>query len=749
MVYIREQWCGALDSSPLPPCNGRIVKSGVDVAVPGGSPVVPVPRLRRSPRRTAALLLVLLAAVASVSGLAAPAAQAAALAIIAPSSGAVLSTGATTVTGTATAGDQVQIGLRGGGDPLCITTAGPDGGWSCAVSLDDGPATLVAVELLAGGGTTSAAVPIAVLSAPVIESVDGSATSAGSVRGTAYPGASVAAVSNGGAACLATADSGGAWFCQLAPTPAPGSYRVTATQTASFAGSAASPASAPVTLVVDTAAPAAPALTSPSNGAALPLSGASYSGTGVDGTRAYVYVDRVNTCDAAVSGGAWSCTGGTITAGAHRVSAIAGDSAGNYSPPSPWIDVTFAAATTAPTGTPSATTPAAPGAAPSAPGAAASPAPSSAAPTASPSPVRPGEAAPTPEDEPTAEPTAAPVPAPDQDLGDAPPQPAPDAGSEPGGWSSATGMTTALSAGSPVVSMADWMRSLALALLSLALVVVPARLAAAGRAPRAERSWHLTGRNRAAVEYDDKPDTGPASPRLMVVGMIGCAAGLVLLSGRVDGQPAYLRLLIAVIVAVAVVNAVAAAVPALVGRRIGVSGIGVVAAPRALLLVAAAALVSRFAGLDPALLFGVVIGLVLPEGASAVDRAKLSTVRVVSLLGLAGLAWGASAVVPPDGSFGSVLAAEVLSATTLISVGSSVVLLFPVGRPAGRSILRWSPLLWLGLTLLATTVLFVLLTPTIASWSTDGGAGPVLFAVVAFSAVCTSIWAWRRFVESE
>ncbi|SOE04542.1 hypothetical protein SAMN06295924_104220 [Rathayibacter rathayi NCPPB 2980 = VKM Ac-1601] len=748
MVYIREQWCGALDSTLLRPCNGRIVKSGVDRAVPGDSPAVPVPRVRRSPLRTAALLLLLLA---SVSGLAAPSAQAAALAITAPASGAMLTSGSTTVTGTATAGNQVQIGLRGGGDPLCITTTGADGTWSCTVTLKDGPATLVAVELLAGGGTTSTAVPITVLSAPVIESVDGSATSAGSVRGTAYPGAKVAAVSNGGAACLATADSSGAWFCQLAPTPAPGSYRVTATQTASFAGSAASPASAPVTLVVDTAAPVAPALTSPATGAVLPLSGASYSGTGVNGTRAYVYVDRVNTCDAAVSAGVWKCTGGTITAGAHRVSVIAGDKAGNYSSPSPWVDVTFAATTTAPIPTPTTTPPTTPGASPAAPSAPAAPAPAptSAAPNTAPAPTHPDDDAPAPQKEPSDQPTPEPAPAPDQGGGTPPQAPAPDTGSAPGGWSSATGMTTALTAGSPVVTMADWMRSLALALLSLALVVVPARLAAAGRAPRTGRSWQLTGRNRAAVEYDDKPDAAPVSPRLMVVGMIGCAAGLVLLSGRVDGQPAYLRLLIAVIVAVAVVNAVAAAVPALVGRHLGLRDVGVVAAPRALLLVAAAALVSRFAGLDPAFLFGVVIGLVLPEGASAADQAKLATVRIVSLLGLAGIAWGTAAVVPPDGSFASVLAAEILSATTLLSVGSSVMLLFPVGRPAGRSILQWSPLLWLGLTLLATTVLFVLLTPTIASWSTDGGAGPVLFAVVAFTAVCTSIWAWRRFIEPE
>lgn len=749
-------WRGALDSAHARPSNGRNVIASVDVAVPGGSSGVPMGLLRRSrARRTLALLLVLLSGVGTASGLLAPAAEAAApLAITAPAAGTVLPSGDITVTGTGTAGDEVQVGVRGGGDPLCITTVSADDTWSCRLDLADGRFEITAVELLAAGGTSSAAVQVAILSAPVIQSVDGSATSAGSVRGTAYPGASVAVTSDAGASCLATADSSGSWFCQLAPTPEPGSYRITATQTATFAGRTPSPPSAAVTLVVDTAAPVAPALTSPGAGASLPLTGAVYSGTGVDGTRAYVYVDRVNTCDAAVTGGVWTCTGGTVTAGAHRVSAIAGDAAGNYSSPSPWIDVVFAASTSTPSVTPSATAPA-PSATTTAPGStptssSGSPTPRATTPraTTTPSPTRPGQAAPAPTQQPSDPETTA--PAPQAVPGDpGPSSPAPDGGSAPGGWSAATGMTTALSSASPLGTMTDWVRSLLLAVASLALVVVPARLAVAGRAPQQARTWRLTGRNRAAVEFDDKPEAAPMSPRVVLVGMIGCAAGLVLLSGRVDGQPAYLRLLVAVIVAVAIVNAVAAGVPAVVGRLLGLPGIRVVPAPRALILVAGAALLSRFAGLDPAFLFGVVIGLLLPEGASPVARAKLATARVVSLLALAGLAWGASALVPSDGGFGSVLTAEILSATTLLSVGSSVVLLFPVGRPAGQSILRWSPVLWLGLTLLATTVLFLLLTPTISAWSSDGGGGPAVFAVVAFTAVCTSIWAWRRFVDPE
>ncbi|KQQ19354.1 hypothetical protein ASF48_15635 [Rathayibacter sp. Leaf299] len=712
----------------------------------------PSRRAARASRRPA-VLLALLAFAAAV--LAPSAIAAAPLSITSPAARSVISGGPTTVTGTGTAGNEIQVGVRGGGDPFCITTVASDDTWSCRADLDDGPLVLNAVELLASGGTTTATVQVAVLSPPVIQSVDGSATSAGSVRGTAYPGAAVAVTSDGGAACLATADRSGAWFCQLAPTPTPGSYRVTATQSASFAGRTVSEPSAAVRLVVDTAAPPAPRITSPGAGASLPITGAVYAGTGVDGTRAYVYVDRVNTCDAAVSGGVWTCTGGTVTAGPHRVSAILGDAAGNYGSPSPWIDATFAASTptpsaTAPTpaATPGATTP---GAAPSAVPGSPSPAPSTASPrpTRTPAPVRPSTPTAAPAPESTGGATAVPLPEPTTPEAAPAPDPGVGGAPKPGSWSAATGMTTALSSGAPLGTAADWMRSLALAVASLALVVVPARLAVAGRGPRQERAFQLTGRNRARVEYDDKPDRAPASTRTMVVGMIGCAAGLALLSGRVDSEPAYLRLLIAVILATAVVNAVAAGVPALVGRRLGLPGIGVVASPRALLLVAGAALLSRFAGLDPAFLFGVVIGLMLPDGATAVDRAKLAVVRVVSLLGLAGLAWGLSAVVPAGGSFVGALTAEVLSATTLLAVGSSVVLLFPVGRPAGQSILRWSPALWLGLTLLATTVLFLLLTPTIAAWATEGGAGPVVFAVVAFTVVCTSVWAWRRFVEPE
>ncbi|MCM6764283.1 hypothetical protein NB037_17845, partial [Rathayibacter sp. ZW T2_19] len=209
-------------------------------------------RVRRSRMRGARRPALLAALVAVVVGALAPAAAAAApLAVSSPASGSVIPGGPTVVSGTGTAGNEIQVGVRGGGDPLCITTVAADDTWSCTAALADGPTVLTAVELLAAGGTTTATAELAVLSPPVIGSVDGSATSAGSVRGTAYPGASVAVTTDGGASCVARAVGPGAWFCQLAPTPAPGSYRVTATQTASFAGGAVSRPSAAVTLVVD------------------------------------------------------------------------------------------------------------------------------------------------------------------------------------------------------------------------------------------------------------------------------------------------------------------------------------------------------------------------------------------------------------------------------------------------------------------------------------------------------------------
>ncbi|NQX11248.1 hypothetical protein HQQ80_06405 [Microbacteriaceae bacterium VKM Ac-2855] len=683
----------------------------------------------------------------------APAASAAALTITSPASGSLLPEGAVTVSGTGTAGDEVQLS-ESGSEPYCITVVDASETWSCAVDLADGPHRLVATELLADGSRPTTSIDVGVLSAPTITAADdGSATSAGSVRGTGYPGATVTATTaDGASSCSTTADSGGNWFCQLVPALEAGSYSVSATQSAGFAPGMSSPASSSVTLTVDDAPPAAPTLTSPGAGDALPVSGATYSGTGEEGTRAYVYVDVVNTCEAPVIEGVWTCTGGLVSPGAHRVSAILGDDAGNYGPPSAWIDITFADSTSTPTPGDSATP---------TPSGSSTPTPQSTTPSATPSgspssTPAPGTSSATPNGSPTSAPTepsdapSSTAPAPSDGSNPAPPlQPLPDddAGS---GWSAATGMTTALSARTELGTFSDWVRSLILAAASFALVVAPARLAVIGRTPRdsaTRRRWQFTGRNRARVEFDSVPETAPLSRRVVAIGVIGCASGLVLLSGPVDSQPAYLRLLLAVVISVVAVNVVAAGVPALVARRLAVGTVSALPAPKALILVAAAALFSRFVGLDPAFLFGVVVGLAMAPETSAADRAKLAATRVIALLGLAGAAWALSGAITPDGSFVSALVAEVLSATTLLSVGSAIVLLFPIGRPAGQAVLRWSPVLWLGLTLVAYTVLFLLLTPTIRAWQSDGGGGVLALSAVGFAAVCTSIWAWRRFID--
>ncbi|WP_146076362.1 hypothetical protein [Rathayibacter toxicus] len=718
-----------------PPCNGRTVIASIDTAEAQGSSGVPRPRLRRTPAMS--LLVLLLAVVAA--GLIAPTAHATSLTITSPASGAVVHDGAVTAKGAGTVGDQIQVGLGGHADPLCMATVIADGSWSCPLHLPDGRNTLTAVELLAAGGTSSTSVEIAVLSAPIIQSADGMAKSAGSVRGTAYPGASVAATATNGASCLATVDSTGAWFCQLAPTPPPGSYQVTATQNASFAGKTASPVSNTVTLVVDTVAPTTPTLTSPTSGASLPMIDASYSGSGVDGSRTYVYVDRVMTCEATVNAGEWSCTGGSITAGPHRVSAIAGSAAGNYSPPSPWIDVVFAAPSSpTPPPDPDTTNPD-----PSHTPQAATPTPEKAAPApnAPATPTHPDRSAPTPPDHSDDGATATPMPHVGPDS--AAPEP-PATSTTTGGWNDATRMTTALAADTSIGTITGWLRALALALLTVALIMAPARLAMAGRAPR---TWRLTGRNRAAVEYEDRPRAVPVPPLVTMIGMIGSAAVLALFSGHVDGQPAYLRLLIALIVAVGVVNTTAVGIPVILGKRLGMDGIRASATPSALVLVVGAALLSRFAGLDPAFLFGVVIGLVLPTNTSTRNRARLETLRVLSLLTLAGVTWGVSTLMVTDGSLAAMFVAEVLNATTLLAVGSSVVLLLPLGRRAGHNILRWSLAIWLGLTLLATTMLFLLLSPTITAWWSEGSGAPLAFATISFSAICISAWAWRRYVE--
>jgi len=124
----------------------------------------------------------------------------------------------------------------------------------------------------------------------------------------------------------------------------------------------------------------------------------------------------------------------------------------------------------------------------------------------------------------------------------------------------------------------------------------------------------------------------------------------------------------------------------------------------------------------------------------------LASVRAASLIGLAVLGWFVLGVLPTAAQFGTALAAEIVNTLVLAAIGSAVLILVPIGHTSGRSILVWSPLAWVALTLGALTVMFGVLSPVVAAWQSEGTIALLWVAAAGFAALSCGAWAWQRFV---
>ncbi|WP_378147075.1 Ig-like domain-containing protein [Cnuibacter sp. UC19_7] len=639
-------------------------------------------------------------------------------AISAPAAGFV-SPGAVSVRGRGEPGSPLAVST--GGAALCTTTVGDDGSWTCEVDgLASSPSTTLIVTQDDGvqgdGQSQTASVSIAVLTPPTVTGGPRGPLTNGALRGTAYPGATVTAAADG-ATCQGVADGSGAWSCPLGGLP-DGPHTVRAWQETPWSGGA-SPESAATAITLDATAPAAPVLTSPGADAALPASGAVFTGTGEDGSAVSVFADAYVLCQVPVSGGAWSCTASEVPAGTYRVVVLQQDAAGNVSVQSAPISLLFGATTGTAPGTPAPTTPSTP---------------------ADPS-------SPTPPDAAAPPPAAAPTPG----------EPVPSVPGAPGGlersqgtWADATQFTTALSPLLGSGSASTWLVALLAGGFVVAVVALPARLLAgalgtfdrAGDGRRARLAARLTGRNRSRYEFERAPDLA-VSPLIVGAGALLASAAVSVLSVPVLGQPAYLRLFLAAVTALAIVNAAATVPAALAGRRVLGAAITIRLAPALLLVSAAGAVLSRLAGLDPALVVGLVVALAVPVATGRVDRGRLAVAQLVPLLALGAAAWVVLSLVPPVGGAAGAWLTEVLTVTALASFGTASALALPLGSSPGRALLRWSPAIWAGVGVVSFGGLAALLLPAVAG---SGRMWIPIVVAVAFGAVSSCVWAWQRYV---
>ncbi|KAB8141140.1 hypothetical protein F8S13_20255 [Chloroflexia bacterium SDU3-3] len=149
------------------------------------------------------------------------------------------------------------------------------------------------------------------------------------ISGSAAAGITVTVKEGSTTLCTTTSDVNGLWSCTPSVALSQGSHTITATAT-NMAGSAVSGSRS---FTVDTSAPSAPSIGSPSAGASSSSSQPTISGTAEAGSTVTVKESSTTLCTATTNGsGVWSCTPSVaLSEGSHTITATATDAAGNTS----------------------------------------------------------------------------------------------------------------------------------------------------------------------------------------------------------------------------------------------------------------------------------------------------------------------------------------------------------------------------------------------------------------------------------
>ncbi|MCY7326343.1 MAG: hypothetical protein LH605_09470 [Microbacteriaceae bacterium] len=631
-------------------------------------------------------------------------------------------TGFVAVSGTRQPGSSIEVTLTETGAAICTVGAADAENWSCAgpQRLPNGSdISLTATETPAEGAIGPGTTTVDVLAPPSMDG-SGSYLTTGLVSGSGHPGSAVT-VSIDGAVdpnCASVAVSATAyWSCNVS-APTGGPYFVRSQQSAdSIGGGSLSDYSDVRQVTVDRDAPAAAVITSPRSEGRIVGPTIVISGTGESGSTVDVYVNNVPVCTAAVTNGSWACDIGDHGQGPHLLQALQRDPAGNFAVPSEQIRVYFG--------------PREAGIPPL------SPAPASPPETATPTP----DASPEPE----------PEPAPSRDDADAAPLlpaspavhdwSAPAPGEALTNWGTPTGFGGTLSTFTDSVRT-PWYSSLILGLAFLSLIALPLRLLASAlrgrlRLPRGQ----LTGRNLHADPAADIPR--PINPWLAGAVPVAAAAGLIVLTGGVEGEVRYLRLALAVSIGLAILNVVGTAFLTRLGSGWTGTSRRLRFAPIMLLAAALAALASRWTGMDPPLVAGVLIGAVFAAATPVRPRAIVNLIHVGGILVLGVLGWIAHGILGPVQGFWGSLASETLATLCLAGLGSALVLVLPIATLPGRVILEWSLAAWVATVLLVGGTVATVVYPN----ALTGAPLPWLASAAVFAALSLAMWMFVRFVE--
>ena len=604
---------------------------------------------------------------------------------------------AVTLTGSKDAGSTLVI--RREGQVVC-TVADPDAvTWECAgIAVPNGVHEFTGEETLPDDAVEPfGPLTLRVLAAPALEGAGGSLLTTGRFSGSAEPGASIQlqSIGPGGTiehACPAALPDG-FWSCALALDS--GQYEVRARQSSAAIGPEFSAYSAAAVVTIDRTPPTAPTVTSPRSGTS-PTRSVTARGGGERDALLQVFIDGTLACETIVSpSGSWACPVRWPGPGTFTLQALQRDAAGNFSSSSARVEVSYAP-----------------------PPDAAAPPPPAPTETSTPSPV----------------PSGPPVPG--------TPAPAPPVAPPTSNWGTPTGFGASLPTAEQVAERGGWAVAPLAGLAYLLLAALPLRAFATHVVPRLRRPRiALTGRNRGPIDGEHSTPAPVLSPAVVAAGTLGGAAVIAALSGGVDAEVRYLRLTAAIGLGLVLLNAIAVLLPARLAGRVGRVDVVVRLLPGILLVALVAALVSRFGGLQPPLLAGVLIAASAALGASRRARAGVAVAQSSGVSALALVGWAAHDVLTPSTGFWMTLASETAAAVALGGLGSLLMLLLPVGPLPGRTLYAVSPPAWAVVALASATVAGAILV--------SGPAfplAPLVLAGAAFAGVLSAAVVWTRWV---
>ncbi|MFE7226184.1 Ig-like domain-containing protein, partial [Nocardioides sp. NPDC057577] len=260
--------------------------------------------------------------------------------ITGPADGSTVSDTTPPITGTGEPGATVEVTIDG--DVVGETTVNPDGTWTFTPTepLADGEHTVTATQTDEAGNTSEVSEPVsftvdASSDAPVItspESGDSTNDDTPAIEGTGNPGDTITVIIDGDPVGETTVNPDGTWTFTPTEPLEDGDHTITATATDPLGNTSGE--SNAVIITVDTTAPEAPEITSPTDGDSTGDTTPTIEGTGEPGATVTVEIDGREIGTAVVQpDGTWSLeVTDPLAVGDHTVEAVQTDPAGNASP---------------------------------------------------------------------------------------------------------------------------------------------------------------------------------------------------------------------------------------------------------------------------------------------------------------------------------------------------------------------------------------------------------------------------------